>query len=161
MTNRTKLKSLNRVTEAAGAVTVPLISIPDSPPLELVDDALELELELEDALLLDEEELELLEESPGTTPLDAELVDELALLEPPEEELELPTKPLELLEELLVEELLETAPPPVELDDEFEPDELLELDDELEPLPGASRLLESELLQPANIALTHNATISF
>lgn len=156
MTNRTKLKSLNRVTEAAGAVTVPLISIPDSPPLELVDDALELELELEDALLLDEEELELLEESPGTTPLDAELVDELALLEPPEEELELPTKPLELLEELL-----ETAPPPVELDDEFEPDELLELDDELEPLPGASRLLESELLQPANIALTHNATISF
>jgi hypothetical protein len=156
MTNRTKLKSLNRVTEAAGAVTVPLISIPDSPPLELVDDALELELELEDALLLDEEELELLEESPGTTPLDAELVDELALLEPPEEELELPTKPLELLEELL-----ETAPPPVELDDEFEPDELLELDDELEPLPGASRLLESELLQPTNIALTHNATISF
>lgn len=156
MTNRTKLKSLNRVTEAAGAVTVPLISIPDSPPLELVDDALELELELEDALLLDEEELELLEESPGTTPLDAELVDELALLEPPEEELELPTKPLELLEELL-----ETAPPPVELDDEFEPDELLELDDELEPLPGASRLPESELLQPANIALTHNATISF
>ena len=156
MTNRTKLKSLNCVTEAAGAVTVPLISIPDSPPLELVDDALELELELEDALLLDEEELELLEESPGTTPLDAELADELALLEPPEQELELPTKPLELLEELL-----ETAPPPVELDDEFEPDELLELDDELEPLPGASRLLESELLQPTNIALTHNATISF
>ncbi|MCR6652189.1 MAG: hypothetical protein NVV73_12140 [Cellvibrionaceae bacterium] len=59
---------MNWVTASAGAVTIPLTSIPGSPPLELDDE--ELELELEEALLLDELELaeldDELEEEPAT-----------------------------------------------------------------------------------------------
>lgn len=68
-----------------------------------------------------------------------------------DEELELLDEELELLEELPG-----TAPLAAELDDE-----LLELDDELALLPGASRFLESELLQPTSTVLMHNAITSF
>jgi hypothetical protein len=161
---------LNCVTASAGAVTFPLISIPGSPPPELEDDELELEL-LDDALLLLDELEELVLDELELDELDELELEELELdelevlleeLEPPpitplaelDDELE-----LDELDELELEDELLAAAPPLELDEEL--DELDELDEELEPESlGLSRCFESELLQPNSNTLIEKAKTS-